>query len=141
MDDKSRLTQCIPLIIKSCLYFYLSSNSAKRLSKCRNASFMRSVYKLRSRRAWSLVMLRTSSKLRVRSLARGLIAMLSISLFMIMEPAAKHWTGTSRDNIIMHRELNCLRWHTWHSKNSVCEKKKNLISFCFEPEKGHFFPD
>ena len=73
---------------------YLSSNSAKRLSKCRSASFMRSVYKLRSLRAWSLVMLRTSSRLRVRSLARGLIAILSISLFMMMEPAAKHYTGT-----------------------------------------------
>ena len=74
---------------------YLSSNSAKRPSKCRNASFMRSVYKLRSLRAWSLVMLRTSSRLRVRSLARGLIAILSISLFMMMEPAAKHCTETS----------------------------------------------
>lgn len=72
---------------------YLSSNSAKRLSKCRSASRIRSVYKLRSLRAWSLVMLRTSSRLRVRSLARGLMAILSISLFMMMEPAAKHYTG------------------------------------------------
>lgn len=77
-----------------CSFIYLSSNSAKRLSKCRNASLMRSVYKLRSLRAWSLVMLRTSSKLRVRSLAKGLIAILSISLFMIMEPAAKHCKRT-----------------------------------------------
>lgn len=78
--------KCLPL------FTYLSSNSAKRLSKCRSASLIRSVYKLRSLRAWSRVMFRTSSRLRVRSLARGLMAILSISLFMMMEPAAKHYT-------------------------------------------------
>lgn len=99
---------------------------------------MRSVYKLRSRRAWSLVMLRTSSKLRVRSLARGLIAMLSISLFMIMEPAAKHWTGTSRDNIIMHREFNCFYDGTLGIQKTQCVKKKIKYHFVLSQRKVIF---
>lgn len=71
--------------------FYLNSNSAKRTSKCLRESFIFSVQRFRSLKAWSRMIFLTSSRLRVRSLANGLIAILSISRFIIIEPAAKHY--------------------------------------------------
>lgn len=70
--------------------FYLNSNSAKRTSKCLRESFIFSVQRFKSLKAWSRMIFLTSSRLRVRSLAKGLMAILSISRFIIIEPAAKH---------------------------------------------------
>ena len=97
---------------------------------------MRSVYKLRSLRAWSLVMLRTSSRLRVRSLARGLMAILSISLFMMMEPAAKHYTGRFMPSLILHILLTeKLHWqrNTWKPASMPVAKFnsfENTLDLC-----------